>query len=199
MNVKSLIGPFVFAMSCITPCAFAHWVSNAKAAELSLHRLERLVILRRVDAEFQTKMKELKLEKVSAGGEEFNFNTVNFQYPAADGTQKNLEIVLNDDGRATSYKENAGGPAVGAPVWPDKDSVTLAERALHFVQDQSGSPDIAPYNDKMTRQRLWQETNALGEAIAVSDITIDERTDILRVRIKANGDYLSYELVKQTL
>src|SRR5438105_2992967 len=80
--------------------AHAHGVTLVKAAELSLHRVERLVILNKLDAGFQTLIKGLSVVELAHQTEEDpSFKTVITQYAGNDGTAKSVEIVLDEEGR----------------------------------------------------------------------------------------------------
>lgn len=178
--------------------AQAHSVSVAKATELSLHRIERLVILKKIEEAFQSKFLSLQMVVLSHSNEtEPVFKSTVFQYPASDGTQKSVDIVMNGDGKALSYTVNAGGNAQGEPTWPDKDPVTLTENALHYVIDGSATkPDLVPYNDALSSLQITQGTNQAGEKVAVVDVRSSSVTPTLRIKILTTGDFYSAEFIQ---
>ena len=174
-------------------------ITNAKAAELSLHRIERLVILKKIEESFQSKVKSLSLVLLPhQDPTEASFKATIFQYPATDGSQKSIDIILNEDGKAIGQTVNAGGEALGAPTWPDpnKDPVTLAENSLHYILEGAVTkPELLPYFNGLTSFAITQETNSEGIIHAVVDIGAGPENPILRIRIKTNGDYESAEFL----
>ncbi len=177
--------------------ALAHEVSNAKAAELSLHRVERLVILRKIEEGFETKARNLALSLIPHDDEaEPSFQATVSQWPGTDGTQRSVEIVMNAEGKTLKHTVVAGAEPANAPVWPDKDAVTLAENALHYVIEGAVTkPEVVPFNENLTGFTLSQETNAEGAAGAVVDFRSSADARVLRVRVKADGTFDSAELI----
>ena len=57
-------------VSALAQTSQAQDVSRAKAAELSLHRVERLVILKKIDDAYQSKFLTLALKDAGAGAPE---------------------------------------------------------------------------------------------------------------------------------
>ncbi|MBX9767416.1 MAG: hypothetical protein K2X47_09110 [Bdellovibrionales bacterium] len=208
--------------------ALAHGVTNAKASELVLHRMERLVALcnlgdpkqphnmpgmpgfnpakckndptkpkKGIDPEYETSLIGLTIEALAHQNEdEPSFKGVIYQYKAQDGTQRALEIILDEEGRALTSKEIPGGAAALAPIWPDKDATVLSEYALHFVTGSAAAkPELKPYNEKLKSFTILPGKNALGQLEAVVDFIAEGETLKLRVHMKPNGDVDSAELV----
>jgi hypothetical protein len=180
--------------------AFAHGVTNAKAAELSLHRVERLVILRKIEDSFQSKPQSIKVEAIAHQNEEDpSFKATIYQVAGADGTQKSIEIVLNEEGKTIKYTVNAGADAVNAPVWADKDATTLTENALHYVLDNAAAkPELVPFSQSLSLLKLSPGTNSANVAVAVVDMKATANDGVLRIRVKLDGTFDSAEVVAQT-
>ena len=207
---------------------FAHGMTKAKASELSLHRIERLVALcnlgdpnqplnipgqpnydptkckndpskpkKGISPDYQNKIASLTMEVLSHENEEDpTFKSTVYQYKSEDGSQKAVEIILDEEGRPLSYQEIAGGEPLSAPSWPDKDPTTLSENAFHTILEGSvTNPELEPYNEKLTGFTIVPGTNSQGEQVAVVDFVAEGETKILRVRMKTNGDFDSAEFV----
>ncbi len=178
-------------------------VTNAKAAELALHRVERLVILKKIEEGFQYKVKSFTLELVPHQNEEEpSFKATLFQYPPKDPNQKPKAVTIRLDEEGKPIKEppfvEGDGEADGAPQWPDKDPVTLAESALHYVLEGSVTkPELGPYHEGITEFTVTQEINQASEAVAVVDFKAKDQP-ILRVRIKMDASFDSSEFIPQT-
>lgn len=178
----------------------AHGVANSKAAELSLHRLERLVILKKIEESYQNKIKGIKLELIPHREEtEPGFKSTILQYPGTDGTQMSLEVILDGAGKAIKHTAVKGTEAQDVVTWPDKDAATLCENALHYVQDNAATkPELVPYNQNLTELSLSPGTNSSGASVAVVDIQAGAQAAILRVRMKLDGTFDSAEFIART-
>jgi len=228
--MKSKIN-LLFGLTLIfsSKAVFAHGVTLAKASELSLHRVERLVALcnlgdanqpvnipgqpgydptkckndpnkpkKGIEPDYQNKPIGLVIIALAHQNEdEPSFKTTVFQYKAQDGTQRSVDIILDEEGRPLSYQENAGGLAYNAPAWPDKDATTLSENALHYILEGAVTkPELKPYSEKLKSFSIVPGKNAQGQLVAVVDFTADGEAKILRVRMKTNGDFDSAEFVQ---
>jgi len=173
-------------------------VTASKAMELSLHRVERLVILKKIEDSFETKLKSIKLEKLAhSAPDEPSFKSTLFQYPNSDLTQKNIEITMNEDGKVLGFVVSAGSDAEGATDWPDKDSATLLENSLHEVYENGPTvPEIAPFDNDLTQIEISQVKNTAGEDVALIEMKASSTVDKLHLLIKTNGDFDSYKVVK---
>lgn len=178
----------------------AQSVTRAKLAELSLHRLERLVILKKIEGTFQSKVQSLRLESIPHQTEtEASFKSTILQYPGSDGTQKTLEVIMDEAGKAIKNTIAQGADAQGAFEWPDKDATTLCENALHYVQDNVlNKPELLQYDQKFSVFSLAQGTNSSGAIVAVVDIQAGPEVPILRVRMKVDGTFDSAEFIPRT-
>ncbi len=180
----------------IAPSAFAHTVARAKAAELTLHRIERLVILNRIELDFQEKLKSMSVELIAHSAEtDPAFKTTTLQYTPTDGTQKSIEVVLSDEGKALSYTLGAGGPAAGAPSYAPKDAVSLAEAGLHYILDNSAVlPALLPYDRNLSALSLSPSTLGDGTPIAVLEVQAEGSSSTLKIQVKLDGTVLGTNL-----
>ncbi|HTL13455.1 MAG TPA: hypothetical protein VL588_13260, partial [Bdellovibrionota bacterium] len=152
--------------------AQAEPVPNAKAAELSLHRIERLVILKKIDAAFETAVQSLRLERLDhQTPDQAAFQSTVTLVPAADGTRMSVTIPMDETGKALSFATVAGGAPAGAPAWPVVDAVTLAENCFHYIEDgYQAKPELVPFNDGVTSLDLVAGTDSTGAQAAVATL-----------------------------
>lgn len=169
-------------------------VSNAKAAELALHRIDRLVAQNKIDEDYLLKLKALELSIVPQESPDNpllpKFRIMAETYAAKDGTKKRLEIWMNAKGKVLEHKPLPGGEPDGAPTWPDKDPVTLAENALHRILDNvSVIPSLVPFFNSLVEFTISPITDETGSLLAAIDVMSSESHDILRIFIAADGTF----------
>jgi hypothetical protein len=226
MNTKSIfLGLVLFANAEL---ALAHGVTNAKASELSLHRIERLVALcnlgdanrpinipgragfdvtkckndptkpkKGINPDFQNKIFRLNVEALPHQNEEEpSFKTIVTLYKTGEGNHRALEIFLDEEGRPLTHQEISEQENTAELVWPDKDSATLSENALHYILEGAVTkPELKPYNENLQYLTITQGTNAQGQLVAIVDFVSTGVTEILRVRMKTNGEFDSAEFI----
>lgn len=180
--------------------AHAHSVGNAKAAELAFHRLERLVTLKKIEEPFQSQLRSLKLENIPHQEEEQpSYKATIYQYPGADGTQKALEVILDEEGKTLKYSVLPGSTAVGAPQWPDKDITTLCEYALHYVlENGSSKAELMPFHHSLSSISVNEGTNSAGKKVALIEIQATEKEPILKISMNLDGSVDSVQFVPKT-
>ena len=169
-------------------------LSKAKVAELSLHRIERLVTLEDIDRSFIDKLQSLKVEVLeSTSPDDPKFYVTASQYPGEDDTKNEVELWFNPDAKEIKKKwrfnVKPGSAAHNAPSWPvNIDAVTLVESATHYILDNCTShEELMPYNEKLTSLTVSQIVRESGEILAQVDFEIsDPGTPILRVLVKAS-------------
>lgn len=197
MKIKNLVLYSFLGAFLLSSSAFAHGVTLAKAAELGLHRIERLVYLKRINVSFQTVLKTLTVEAIAHEDEEQpSFKVTAFQHPAEDKTQKSIELIFNEEGRFLSHTVKEGGDAKQPPTWPDKDVTSLSEVALHYVlEGVYTKPELKPYSETFSSFDVSQGTNAVGDLVAVVDVRATANDPVLRIHVKPNGVFDSAEFL----
>lgn len=193
-----VVGFLMFQMTGVNAWA-AGPVTQAKAAELTLHRIERLVVLKKIEEAFQNKLHSLKLERIDHQGvDQPALKATVYQGPAADGSQRAVEVILTEEGRALSHAVVAGGgEPKDAPTWPDKDPATLAENALHHVLDNAGSdPKLADFNQGFTRLTLVQVIAPPG-SLRLAEVVIEAKAGepVLKINLRADGTVETAEIL----
>lgn len=188
-----------FALSLATSSVFADTplvtISQARAAELTTHRVEKLVNLKKIDSSFLMKTQSISLEKLNSSktGDPAFIATVS-QVAGPDGTKNQVEITLDDQGKALSFNVKSGATAQNAPAWPDQDAATIIENSLHFVLEHyTEKADIKPYYDGFLTLVL-KKTNVGGQDFALVQIEAKDSQRVLNILLKLDATFLSYEI-----
>jgi len=194
--MKKLILPLFLAFS-ISP-TFADidsTIAPARAAELSSHRIERLVNLKKIDNTFISKLHTIELQKLTKNQvtDPAFLSTVS-QYAGADGTKNQVEIFLDDQGKALSFNVKNGSAAANTPVWSDKDPSTLVENGLHFVlENNETKPDVKPFHTGFISMSLSKGSRD-GHDVAVVNLASKETQEHLYIYLKMDGSFEAYEI-----
>ncbi len=184
------------AISLVSLSGFAHddgKVGFAKIAELSAHRVDRLVALKKIEVEFLKNLEKIEVSKVENSAP-VAFKAVVSQTQPAKGTPLQLEILFDHDGKPLSFKALAGGVAGSDPKWTGKDAGSLAENALHYVLENEALPMVAPYFKNLTSFTLTKGV-LNGQAVAAGIITSSAQPQKLHVYLKLDGTFISAEVL----
>lgn len=169
-------------------------ITLAKASELALHRVGKLVDLRRIDPTFVNKfyaVQILALPDSTSGSPAFK--AVVYQVPGADGgAPLSVEIILDEKGKALSHKVNNGTSGV-SPNWPAKDPLTIAENAFHYLLDNGQGP-LKPFAEALTEMTLLPSTDGNGQSIAKATFKSSQTAQVLEVFMTLDGVYLSSQV-----
>ncbi len=184
-NLKSVLISFSL-MSIMATSAFAE-VSLGKATELACHRLEKLVALGRADESFLTKFNSLLVSKLQSNKPtEPAFKITFSQYAGADGSAKQIELILDANGKGIAHSVKAGADALNAPEWSDKEAISLVEQALHYLADSSDA-GVKPFLSGLTSLQLKQVKNDQGITMARVIINSKDSTKTLEVTLSESG------------
>lgn len=188
INQKYLIA---LLLTVVASTVFADGASNAKAAELALHRIERLIILKKIPATFETNLSEVSATKLTqAQPTDPAFEAEISQIISQDGTQQKVQVFMDTNGRALSFTQTTGGEALNPPKWPVTDSVTFLEYSLHCLEGELiGTNDLC---QKTTTLREF-ETNFLNATLSqdsagLAVITITETSSTSKAIVRFNTD-----------
>lgn len=161
-------------------------VTSGKAAELACHRLEKLVSLGKAEEAFITKFSSLQISKLPASKPaDPAFKVTISQHSGADGNSKQIDIMLDVNGKGIAQTVKAGPEASNAPVWNDKDALTLVEYALHYISD-SDEEELKPFLTGLTSLKIVQVKNDSGTSARVV-MNSKDTTKILEVNLNENG------------
>lgn len=183
-------------VSLISFAATAHengpGVTNAKAAELSAHRIDRLVTLGKIDQSFLYKFD--KLEITVANQPPVYYKVTVSQTKPIEGSPLQLEISFDDDGKPISYQVSAGGAAGPDIGWSAKDAVSLAENALHYVLENNSDQKIALFDRALSSFSLTK-VQLNGQEVAQGQMTSSLTSEKLNVYLTLDGTFISAEIV----
>ena len=163
-------------------------VEAAKAAELALHRVGKLVDLKKIDSSFVSQFHAVQVVSLPMGDASGAAYKV-IVYQAPNGNQHaNVEILLDIAGKALSHKV-VGTPSAGGTQWPGQDPLTIGENAFHWVLDNSKTASVEPFFKGLTEMNL---TAVNGEA--VSTFKSAQTSQILVIHLTLDGAVTSAEI-----
>jgi len=195
--MKNLAFVTILVLGTQSNFAQAANIALAKAAELGVHRVERLVTLKKIDEAFLSKFSAVKIERISAATPaDPAFKITASQVAGADGKQNQVEILMDGAGKSLSHTVKPGTEATAAPRWPDKDPVTLAESAMHIVLDGKNDPKFKPYFDGFQSVELIQDRDGTGQTIARAKMRSKDLAKVLEVVLKTDGTVISSQLAE---
>lgn len=168
---------------------------QARIIELSSHRIEKLVNLKKLDASFMTKLHMIEIEKLpeAPAGEPQFLSTVS-QLSGNDGTKNQVELLMDAQGKALSFKVKSGTANTNGPVWPDKNATTLIENGLHYLLDHGHHlADLKPFYDSALSLTLKKVT-LNGADHALIEVTSKDTQRVLKLIVKLDGTFVKYEI-----
>ena len=180
-------------MTFVSVQAQAAPIAVAKASELTCHRIERLVTLKKIDETFMTKLHTVTIQILPQGSSaDPYFKATASQYIGADGTMNQVDIFMDDQGKALSYVVKPGAVAQAAPVWPDKDTVTLMENSLHYIIEEGPTnANVKPFYTGFTEHALTQVTDAQGQTLSRMEVHSSQTNKVLEIFLKVDGTFVS--------
>ena len=194
--MKSLV--FLGFALLLASAAHAASVPTSKAAELAIHRIERLVTLHKIDENFINRFYGVSAVKLpQAQPTDPAFKASGFQVPGADGKSIEVEILMDATGKALSNTVKDGSESVNAPSWPSKDPVALSEDSMHYVLDNGTTkPELQPFYTAFANLVLNQVTDASGQIMSRATIRSTATDMILEVFLKLDGSFVSANVRK---
>lgn len=164
-------------------------VGNAKIVELGVHRLERLVDLGKADATFLKKLKLLELVVLTpTKPTDPSFKVIASQFSGADGTTKQIEMMMDANGKGIAQVVKDGTESSSAPVWGDKDASTLIEQSLHYVNDHASEHvELKPFQAGLKTLTLMQVSNDQGIKVARIEMISTQTAQKLEVNLNEDG------------
>ena len=183
----------IMAVAMASSTSWAQAVSKAKIAELSAHRVERLVTLGKIDSTFNTRLE--RIDATAVGGNPVAFTSLVSQTQPASGKPMQLQLSWDKDGKPLAYQVVAGGVAGPDPQWPDADAVTLAEDSLHYVLDNAATdPKILQFYNGFTFLVLTKGSLG-GKLVSQAHIESTQTTDKLLIYLNTDGAFNSKNIV----
>lgn len=189
-SLLTIAGLMIFALST---SAHAGGVSNAKVAELSAHRIDRLVALNKIDASFMNKLDKMEVTVVE-NQPPVHFKVRVSQTKPAQGTPLQMDISFDDDGKPLAFQVIPGGTAGPDLGWSDKDAVSLSENCLHYVLENNTDAKVALFDKGLATFSLSRGT-LNGQAVARGQMTSSLSSEKLNVYLMLDGTFISAEIV----
>ncbi|MFA6239127.1 MAG: hypothetical protein WC635_17440 [Bacteriovorax sp.] len=178
---------FVSLSNSVLLAADTASVTLGKVVELGCHRLERLVTLGKIDESFLTKINSIQITKLQpTKPTDPSFKVVVTQYSGADGTANQVDLMMDANGKGIAQTLRAGADAQNAPVWNDKDAVSLVENSLHYIFESNDS-EIKLFVTGLSYLRLKQVNNDRGEKSARVQMNSTDSSKILEITMKEDG------------
>lgn len=173
--------------------AFAQTVSKAKVAELSAHRIDRLVTLGKIDAAFLKRVEKIEVTEV-AGPAPVAYKSVSTQTLPTSGQPIQLELQFDKDGKPLSFKVSTGGVAGPDLGWSPKNAGELIENGMHYVLDNNTNATVVPYFKDFTSLDLTMGTLA-GKMVAQVQVLSSAQTQKLNIYVNLDGSLNSTAIV----
>ncbi len=176
--------------------AKAEVVSAVKAAELACHRVDRLVVLKKIDKTYLSKFQRLVLTELAAGhpsGGKFSITA--YQTAPTSGVALSLTMVLDETGKVLSHQLNEGGTAGPNVAWSGKDPVSLAEAGLHYVlEEQAKNEQLRPFAGDFQSLLLTQK---VVNGSTVAELLMKSRTTTAKLvlTLDLNGKLLNRQVI----
>ena len=173
---NTLLVPFICLVAyAMSASAEAQETPKGKVAELGLHRLERLVILKRIESSFQTRSITLSIESLVAPDPvvDPSFKVEISQGKAVDGTKKTLNLLADQAGKVLSFTVAGTLDPVKPPLFTEMDAVGLLEVGLHCVQGEgiadsdlcSTISEMPQFNEHFSVATLSEEKDSAGKVV----------------------------------
>ena len=170
-------------------------ITKAKAAELTAHRIDRLVSLNKIDNSFLTKLATMEVSVLTNQAPAFYKVHVTQTQPA-QGQAFQMDVLYDETGKPLSFLVLPGGTAGPDDGWTGVDSVTLTENALHYVLDNGVTDSkVAPFYTGLTTVHL-EKGQLSGKAVAQVQIASSDTNLKLNVYLNLDGTLISVEFVK---
>lgn len=175
--------------------AVAAPAANLTAAELAVHRVDKLILLKKVDSAFKTKLRSVEVVNLQNGGAgKPTFQIVISQEGDAGAMAPMLTIVSDESGKPLSNSVMAGKAATRPTVWTAKDPGTLIEIASHHVEHLAGSDKkIAQFIKPLKAIRIMQGTLS-GKLVARVEFIANGVKEKLTMFLALDGTLISTEV-----
>lgn len=176
-----LIGQTTIARAQVTP---------AKAAELTLHKLERLIILKKVNGFFQTAFKQLDVSVLSVTTPSDPTAPIFALTVKPESGDLTLNLWSDADGRTLKFESTGTIPPNQPTVWPKKDPVAMAESSMHYLMDEGArNEDLVPFLNGL-RLFVVAKSDAGANVIVGSALT----AKVLTIHLDLEAVVTSYEI-----
>lgn len=182
----------LFTLMALAPLSVFAQVTPAKVAELTAHRIDRLVTLGKIESTFNTRLERVQI--TTAGPAPIAYRSLVSQTQPAAGAPKQLEILFDATAKPLSFKVILGGVAGPDPKWTGANAVTLFENSLHKVLESAKDAQIGPFYTGLTTVTLIHGS-VKGMEMARSQVTSSNTTKKLNIYLMLDGSFMSTEII----
>lgn len=170
-------------------------VANLSAAELAVHRADKLAVLKKIDSGFRSKLRSVEVFNLQNGGAgKPTFQVVISQEGEAGAMAPMLTIVLDETGKALSNSVMAGKSPARPTVWSPKDPGSLVELASHYLEKSAKSDaKIAQFIKPLKAIRIMQGTLS-GKLVARVEFIANGVNEKLTMFLALDGTLISTEV-----
>jgi len=168
-----------------------HWqlfasteISPAKVSELSLHRIDRLATLKKIDPSFLSAIKSLELATVENSAP-LKFSITITQEPSPS-SPLSINLGFDPEGKSLFYKVSESGSANLNSFWGNKTRNVFFENALHYILDfYLQNKDLKKYFDFFSRAEFFEDT---ADSVKKARVTISNFQDLETLNIILDAD-----------
>ncbi len=192
MSIVIALTSFAFVAT-----ANAARISGGNAAELGAHRIEKLVLLKKIPAAYQAQFKGLEVRQIMPGGvNQPSFEIIGSQEADAGKSANKVSVILDENGKALSNTVAAGQTAKSPTVWAGKDPLTLTELAVHHIEHMMPSDKkLSPFYAGMKGLRISQMQHG-SHTMAVVEFVSELTKEKLVMNLNTDGSLIDYAVTK---
>ncbi len=165
----------------------------SKAVELGVHRIERLVTLKKIDAVFAAGLYAMRAERTTDPDQPYKI--FGYVLPDANNRSSTISMVSDVNGKVVSYSVSEIFRPAALVSWPIKDAATLIEDGLHFVlEGWVDHPEVKAFYLGLSSITLHSATDSQGNRIALLQVTSDDDSRVLSIKLQLDGSFISHEI-----
>jgi len=181
-TMKTTLSLLVFGIALYGSSSNA--ATPAEAAELGVHKIDRLLTLKKIDPSFATQFVSLSATATTTG-----FDVMGMEGAAPDGSARMISMSAGNDGKILTYMQMGTKDPITLIALPGKNALTLMELSMHCVEGEliAGSKACSEYTDA----KLYNE-HFKSAALSVKKDAADK---IIGADVAIQGDGLAKTLI----
>lgn len=170
-------------------------VSISKATELAVHRIERLVTLKKLDPIFLLAITSLEPSITTENSAKYKI--IASLIANDEGSQHSVTLWQDKAGKTLLNETNNYKDPQNYFIWPDKDAATLMEEGLHFIlEGWVKNPEIKVFFEDLKKITLTNYLDNKNQLFAKFVATSNSTKDELIYYLKTDGTFVSFEIKK---
>ena len=147
-------------LALIAMPALANAANPSTAGQLALHRIEKLVQLNRIDVSYIKNFDSITVETLTQNvpTDPAFKEVVSQARQDAQTAPPQVELLSNSDAKVLSHRVVAGVAGAGLS-WPQKDPLSIAESAFHYIEEHSAhQPQLTVFDVGFKSIAVTQDT-----------------------------------------